>query len=1026
MEEFYIFEILDLQFDPPEKSVKTVVHRFDKKRAELGSALGRATQQTKRDAIQAQIDYLDGIAKQIFSSDRKKLEKHYEALAQQKTKKEMDSLSATVALLALTGGHTVTENTLRHYRKETKLSPEHVKQIFVDAGFKIIDFDPLKAYPKFPTNAEKIYSEIIALTKEVDPNPNGPDNTVVTDLYAFAAYLSDDIDNIPMYRTLMTPELSSIFDAKSKQLSQRNDNLGKLCASLSTAAKTYVFNSDENRKAYEMHLLYHSEELTKLFLTMKKAPESTLLSSKFADACIRIISKYFPEYEVALAIYNKEAGFLDNYYLPTEWVYTIKCSYCEFVNEFETETEAQKKNTCQNCKKELYKKCDKCGKLVPVFKESCPHCNYVFASAALFSKYYQQAESAFRKCDFELARQLLFKAQSVAPNEKSRIQNLSKKIDEEENKTRKPVNTLKQLITDRSFQTARKELARIIREYPNLNVSDFERTINSELSRMDALFASTKGLSSSRKADVCISILMQCVDYDQAISYLRATPPEQVKSVSVASVANTGVINVSWSPSKELGTSYRLVRKTGNHPSISENDGTILLDNANTNAFSDYDALPGQNYVYSVFVIRMAVFSTPSCKSGIVFSNVQNCRLVQNSKSIRITWDAPKNSMGATIKRECEGHSLVLTRAAFGSFEDTSIEYGKTYIYKVCTNYSNGNLSPGIEHVVTPLIVIESFSFRINQVKGNVYKVSWSIKEKGIDLRILVNGKVNAEIKSDILSTQISLPNDSFCVITLLAFSGGQWISSSNTEEVNTYMPCPIDKKATEYEEKMMSGRNGVQYQATFKIKLSERIPQNAVGFYYAIRSTKSSNRWASQSEIGSSSDIQRISINEYNRLNAISFQDYVSNETTFFISVFTIYDVGKKEIVSLPSKLKVNRPLLANLFWRVSYSRFDGLKLSIELSGNKPIEYIPALILCASEGDRFIAAPDDKNAIVLSKKSSMELEIPEGIVQKNFIIPTELPPKYIKKCKFFLFENELAEDDKIMLRWKQGFSGKV
>lgn len=1026
MEEFDFFEILDLQFDPPEKSVKTVVHKFDKKRSELGSALGRATQQTKRDAIQSQIDYLGSVSKQIFSSDRKRLEKDYETLAQQKTKKEMDSLSATVALLALAGGHTVTENSIKYYRKETKLSPEHVRQIFVATGFKIIDFDPIKAYPKFPTNAEKIYSEIIALRKEVDPNPNGPDNSVVTDLYAFAAYLSNDIDNIPMYRALMTPELLSIFDAKSKQLSQRNDNLGKLCASLSTAAKTYVFNSDENRKAYEMHLLYHSEELTKLFQTMKKAPEATLLSSRFADACVRIISKYFSDYEVALAIYNKEAGFIDNFYLPTEWVYTIKCNYCECINEFETEEEAQKKNTCRNCKKELFKKCDKCGRLVPVFKESCPHCNYVFASAALFSKYYQQAEAAFRKCDYELSRQLLFKAQSVAPNEKTRIQTLSKQIDEEENKSRKPINTLKQLIAERRFQTARKESAKIIQEYPKLNISEYVKTINLELSKADSLFTSASNYTSSKKADVCVAILMQCVDYSPAILFLRSTPPQMISSITVSPISATGVISVSWSLSKEQGVSYRLVRKDGSIPSISENDGTIILDNTNKNSYSDNNVTPGQTYTYSVFAIRMSVFSLPVSKTGVVFSEVKNCRISQTNNAIRITWDAPANSMGVSVLRTLNGRNAVVAESAHGSFEDYSIIFGQTYIYKVFANYSGGKRSSGVECVITPLVSIDAFSFRISQIKGNQYKITWDIRQRGIDLRVLVNGTLFAEAKSDNVFTQISLPKNSFCTVSLLAYSGGNWISSRNTEEINTYISCPIDKKATEFEEKMMSGRNGVQYQVKLQIRLLEKPAQNVIGFYYAVRTTKDPIRWASQSEIGGASDIQRVSINEYNRLNAILYQDYVSNETTFFVTVFTIYNVEKREIVSLPSRLKINRPLLANLFWCVSYSRFDGLRLSIELSGNKPIEYIPALILCASDADRFIASADDKNAIVLSKMSLRELELPQKVVQKKYIINTELPPKIIKKCKFFLFEGELAEDDKIMLRWKQGFSGKV
>ena len=308
MAEFDLFDLVGLAFDPPETNAKQVKKKIEQKKAELGSALGRETQQTNRDAIQAQIDYLEGVVAQILTPDGKKLvDSAFKPLADQKTAVELSSLTATVELLAMTGGHTVTEASIRHYKKESRLSIEHVKKMFSDAGFEIIDKDPLAAFPKFPTNVDRIYSELDALRKTKDPNPNGEDTSVVVDLYSFAAYISNDTENIALYRAMETKELWEIFAPASRKYSQRNDDLGKLCGSLSAAAKTYVFNSDENRAAYEQHLVYRSEELTKLFATMKKAPQATLLNSKFADPCIKIICNYFPDYDVALAIYNEEA-----------------------------------------------------------------------------------------------------------------------------------------------------------------------------------------------------------------------------------------------------------------------------------------------------------------------------------------------------------------------------------------------------------------------------------------------------------------------------------------------------------------------------------------------------------------------------------------------------------------------------------------------------------------------------------------------------------------------------------------------
>lgn len=1028
MADFDLFDLLRLEFDPPDKNAKRFKKNFDQKIAELGSDFGRATQQKDKDTIQAQLDYLNSMCSQVLSPDGKTLHLPIlQQMADEKIKIELSSLSATVDLLKLTGIHAVTKASIRHYRNKSRLDEKRVKELFVNNGFEIIDKDPLAAYPKFPTNADRICSNLAALRKIKDLNPNGADTSVVIDLYSFAAYISNDTDNIALYRAMDTKDLFAIFDAASLKYSQRNDDLGKLCGELLTAGKTYVFKSEESHEAYKRHLIYQSEELMKLFSTMKKAPEATLLSPKFADSCIKIICNYFPEYDVALAIYNKEAGFTDNYYWPTAWVYTIKCSYCGSVSEFESEADAMKANACKNCQKPLFKKCDRCGKSIPIFQDSCPHCGYIFASAALFSKFYQQAEAAFRKSDFDVARQYLFQAQSAAPGEKTRIDQLAKQIDKEEAILKEPINRLRQLIAERKFQTARAELGAIIKKYPSLNVSEFNQTITTELSRADKLFASAGSSSPSKKADTCITILMQCADYPPALSFLRATAPLPCSSITVTPVSETGIINLSWSHSTEQGISYRLVRKKGKVAASSENDGDILADRITATSFTDKHIKSGQVYTYSVFTTRLDVYSAPVSKSGMLYSDVKNCRVSQHGAGVRITWDAPDNSRGATVIRIGEGKTVILTETAHGSYEDSGIQYGKTYTYKVRANYDGANKSTGVESdSITPLPTIDSFSIRAIQVKDSTYKVSWTIKQPGINLRIMVNGRLSVESKSEDGTVHVNLPKEAFCRIDVLAYSGGKWINSTNSVEVNTYTSCAIDKKSTCLEESMISGRNGVSYRIDLEIHLADEVPSNAVAFYYTVRTSRSENRWATLDEIGKARDVQRISLPTYQNQGYIPYQDFVLNETTFYISVFTCYSVGDKEIVSEPQKMKIDRPLKANLFWSVSYGLFDGLQLSITFSGNKPIEYVPELILCVCNANQFISSQNDKNAQILMRIPSADLTTSATEYRKTYSVKTDFPAKYLKKCKYFLFEQDVASGDKIMLRWKQGFSGKV
>ena len=348
----------------------------------------------------------------------------------------------------------------------------------MDLGFSIVDIDPLAAMPMFPKNAERTHSEIVALGRTKDPNPNGADTSVVTDLYAFAAYLEGEPENAALYRSKTTAELLGLFDSHAKRFAMRNDDLGKLCASLSTAAKTYVFNSDENRQAYENFLKYKSPSLTALFESMQGASKADLLDAKFAEPCIKRISEVFGNYDTALAIYNREAGLKDEPYVPLKPVYHIKCEYCGQVSEFPSEEEAQRANQCTNCKKELFKKCSKCGKLIPVSRDKCPHCGFFFAGALLFEKHYRTAEDALRKSNFEAARKHLYDAQSADPGESRRVEQLLSKIETEEKKYAQPINKLRELIAGKKFAAARQVLYETIKQYPGLNVSANGRPTN--------------------------------------------------------------------------------------------------------------------------------------------------------------------------------------------------------------------------------------------------------------------------------------------------------------------------------------------------------------------------------------------------------------------------------------------------------------------------------------------------------------------------------------------------------------------
>jgi hypothetical protein len=433
MVDYDLFDLTGLSFDPPERAAKKVSAAVDRVKKELGGALGLANQQLERDEINRKLTFLDASSSSIFSKDGK-LTPAYDTLAKAKTKQEIDNLAATVSLLKQFGSRTITNGTLRIHHQKTKLSKENVENVFRNAGFTITEIDPLKALPKFPTNTDRIHAELEALRKSKDPNPNGADLTLATDLYAFAAYLEGKPKNAAEYRGKPTTELKTLLEGFTVKLSTRNDNLGKLWASLATAGKTYVFDSEDHRQAYESYLKYKTPSLTQLFSSMKSLSKQYLSEPKFAEECIKQISAIFGDYDVSLAIYNKEAGLKDEPYIPEKAVFHVKCNHCLNLSEFDDAAEAQRVNRCSNCGKPLYKQCKKCGKSVLASLDKCPECAFVFASAAMFANYFADAEQALRRSDFESARRLLVHAQSADPSEKNRTDELAARIDAEEKK----------------------------------------------------------------------------------------------------------------------------------------------------------------------------------------------------------------------------------------------------------------------------------------------------------------------------------------------------------------------------------------------------------------------------------------------------------------------------------------------------------------------------------------------------------------------------------------------------------------
>ena len=312
------FTLTGLSFDPPDKSQRRVEKAISEAVSKISSKLGRETQQHCRDALQAQIDFLNQQSALINTVGWIEASKHFVTMAEQRKQREQERVQFAASLLVQNGITSLNEGVVRSFRQKTGLSAENLTQLLLQSGIVLSSNAFHSRLPKFPTYGERILFNLEELRATKDPNPNGPDTSRVTDLYVFAAYLMDDLGHADLYNNLSTGELKTIFDLASRKYSCRNDNLGKLCGSISALASHNVFNSDDNRKSYEALMLYHHVALQSLFDALKMLPSGILLQPDFAEKCIKLIGVFFPDYKTALAIYNKEGNLSDVPYLPNK------------------------------------------------------------------------------------------------------------------------------------------------------------------------------------------------------------------------------------------------------------------------------------------------------------------------------------------------------------------------------------------------------------------------------------------------------------------------------------------------------------------------------------------------------------------------------------------------------------------------------------------------------------------------------------------------------------------------------------
>ena len=1009
-----------------EKIGARVKRKLESKIDDINSRLASEPQESIRYELQEQIRFLKDIKAKILNDER--LTSEFYSMVEKKTEELKRRLEARILLEidSRKGRELVITMGKIHKIKNTSgisLTLDYIKKAYTEKKFRIDTISPLDDFPKIFDKCDEIHRELDFFRERVrkarELNSSYEEAEHVKNLYTFAAYVCGDSINAANYALFSVEMLKKKLEPCRMNYATYNSETVENCeANIANMAVSFIFSSEENKRGYDQYLLLQTPELAELFTTMSGLIESDLKDADIAELCIGKIQEVLRDLvdrKTAIAIYNKKANLINDPYIPDRAVFTVRCAHCQAMCEFSSLSEAQTLNKCTKCGEKLYKLCPSCKKFVLFSMYRCPECGYYFPDKAKFDRHIVIAEDALRRKNFSYARDNLLEARIADPTEEAKIKALDERITREEREYNKPVDDLNSMIDGLRFEEAEKYSERILRLRLELDISLQVRKIRSVLEDCRRTFQSARDRTT--KINSCLDILDKCIDFSPALNFLADNPPAPCPSVNIYPDDEASALLLSWTSSGERRIKYTLLRKIGSKPPANEKDGDIILMDSEELSYKDTKIESGLIYSYSVFAHRQKLFSVPSSASGVVLAKISDFQCRQKGTSLHLSWKNPANCSKVNVSFQHKESEKVIASGFQSSSVIENVEFGTKYVFILSANYPGLGQSRKTIREFTPSAEIKDFRISSRRVGNNIYEISWDIKESGVDIQILSEQEI-CEIRSEMRACQISLKENRYYVIRAKALSGGEFKSSTNEININTYSPCVIDEEKTEIRE---NGNN-----INISVALSGNIPDNLKYVAYFVRDN---DKDPSESEVLSPTSGCEIIYAEGLKRNGKKINITVppKGSSKIFVTIFAVYQDGGSERISAPCKKMFIIPLFVKVFWKIRrrfFGIFGNKYLVVRFKANRPLLCRPAFVLCKSKNRKPVLNPSDINAdTILEKKTEETLSGEKSEISCNF----EIEQKLANGQELFLFiRNTRVDESYDAPRWEEGFNGRA
>lgn len=930
------FEMLGLDFDPPEKNQRRIDKAIADWKKRTEDMLANETIETRRAALSGELDLHDDMVGVL----RENKTRNIEARALKEIRVEQLEKLIDIMLIGQAGTPEVTNAQIRNVHLRLKLSPKTIEDTYVKKGFVV---QPVKKAVNLndaflaPVVADNISGKVTQLQTMVIPKY--PWTAKVSDLYDLACFFGGGSEaDTGSFHKKRTAELYSIMESWAAQFASDMSTQGHLLADLFTAGTTQVFNTEANRKKYDQSL--EREKLKDFFRLLKSAPEDFKKDRYFADSCIRTIQKSFSDYNLALALYNQEAGLMQDPYEPIEALIHVTCGFCKTPAEFRTHEDAEK-GKCPVCGAPLYIECPKCHKRVPSAAARCS-CGFLLSEMQFFEDYLKAALFALKEMDLAEARKQLANAENAYPGH-PKISSIKQQIQSETDKYQKPLNDLQGLIAAGMFSKAQNLLATLSASMPQLNLESQKKVIDDKITEVKQMMPSAS-LSAIDKANKCVEVLQIVKDYQPAIDVIIASRPRKPLNFSAhVSGSSSLICTLSWNATGDKGVTYQIVRKKNGIPQ-SQGDGEVLASDVPELSYKDSSLQPGISYGYAVFASRRNVYSDPAVYEIANFSELDSkqLRTLAENGVCRFSWVLPPNCIGVRILRSTNAippeiptsGSMVMASKASANFNDTTVSNNNTYGYRLQCVYpyeSSFKYSQGITVMLTPEQPPVALRNITTRIEGRLVTVRWvspDSVQRSVLIREVSSGSANsligqvipasdinsiigsgrnyANTMSNALQAQFEIPPNASCSLAIICVAGSKGIIS-DIVRVSSVEKCEIDKRDTRIEGNRL------------KITLANR-PRNLERIHYIVaKKVDGKVPWATIDD-AKHNTMSVVSLRDYERDGMILVETLPKSD--LYISVIGQYKMPDGGVIySEPSKLRLSNKPKEKITYRFIWS---------------------------------------------------------------------------------------------------------